>query len=348
MSEVVDTASDLRQRGPDQVRDYRGAATAQHGVPPGAGWTRAQPGINNGLPQAVAHRGYKANFPENTMGAFRGAVEVGAHAIETDVHLTKDGVVVLLHDPDLKRTFGVEGLVSDYDWAYLRTLKTLREPRQSMPRLLDLLEYLAEPGNGSIWIFLDIKIDDAPEDLINRIAETISAAPGGDWRQRIVLGCWTAKHLRLCHEMLPDFALAHTGLSITLAKEYLKIPNVAINIRQESLFAIGGAQFMKHCEGEGRPVYAWTVNKESRMEWCIENQTDCVITDDPRHYLDICRRQRKKQAGVDNRIQALAQTARRLVFCVYYSLVVMILLRYLRVPQRLGYPREVREELRKV
>jgi len=49
------------------------------------------------LPQAIAHRGYKAKFPENTMGAFKGAVEVGAHAIETDIHLSKDGVVVLSH-----------------------------------------------------------------------------------------------------------------------------------------------------------------------------------------------------------------------------------------------------------
>jgi len=48
-------------------------------------------------PQAIAHRGYKAAFPENTMGAFRGAVEVGAHAIETDIHLSKDGVVVISH-----------------------------------------------------------------------------------------------------------------------------------------------------------------------------------------------------------------------------------------------------------
>lgn len=48
-------------------------------------------------PQAIAHRGYKAAYPENTMGAFAGAVEVGAHAIETDVHVTKDGVVVLSH-----------------------------------------------------------------------------------------------------------------------------------------------------------------------------------------------------------------------------------------------------------
>src|SRR5205809_7218419 len=49
------------------------------------------------LPQAIAHRGYKAKYPENTMSAFTEAVRVGAHAIETDIHLSKDGVVVLSH-----------------------------------------------------------------------------------------------------------------------------------------------------------------------------------------------------------------------------------------------------------
>ena len=49
------------------------------------------------MPQTIAHRGYKAKFPENTMGAFKGAVEVGADAIETDIHLSKDDVVVLSH-----------------------------------------------------------------------------------------------------------------------------------------------------------------------------------------------------------------------------------------------------------
>ena len=48
-------------------------------------------------PQCIAHRGYKAAHPENTMGAFKGAVDVGTHAIETDIHLSKDGVVVLSH-----------------------------------------------------------------------------------------------------------------------------------------------------------------------------------------------------------------------------------------------------------
>lgn len=56
-----------------------------------------------GAPQAIAHRGYKAQFPENTLAAFRGAVDVGAHAIETDLHLSKDGVVVLSHVRQFKK-----------------------------------------------------------------------------------------------------------------------------------------------------------------------------------------------------------------------------------------------------
>jgi glycerophosphoryl diester phosphodiesterase len=56
----------------------------------------------NKRPQAIAHRGYKARFPENTMGAFKGAVDVGADALETDLHLSKDGVVVLSHVSWLK------------------------------------------------------------------------------------------------------------------------------------------------------------------------------------------------------------------------------------------------------
>lgn len=49
------------------------------------------------MPQAIAHRGYKAKYPENTLAAFKGAVDIGAHALETDVHLSRDDVVVLSH-----------------------------------------------------------------------------------------------------------------------------------------------------------------------------------------------------------------------------------------------------------
>jgi hypothetical protein len=63
-----------------------------------ASWTFAKKSMDGEMmPQAIAHRGYKAVHPENTMASFRGAVEIGANAIETDIHLSKDGEVVLSH-----------------------------------------------------------------------------------------------------------------------------------------------------------------------------------------------------------------------------------------------------------
>lgn len=110
------------------------------------------------LPQAIAHRGYKVVAPENSMLAFRAAVEAGAHAIETDLHLSSDGVVVLSHDAALKRCFGEDSKVRDHTWGYLSTLRTIRKPEQPMPRLVDLLEYMNQPGVEHIWIMLDIKV----------------------------------------------------------------------------------------------------------------------------------------------------------------------------------------------
>lgn len=49
------------------------------------------------LPQTIAHRGFKARYPENTLLAFSKAIDAGAHALETDIHMTRDGEVVLSH-----------------------------------------------------------------------------------------------------------------------------------------------------------------------------------------------------------------------------------------------------------
>ena len=111
------------------------------------------------MPQTIAHRGYKVNYPENTMGAFKDAAEVGTHAIETDVHLTKDDIVVLSHDADLKRCFGKEDKIIDRKWEEISELQTLKTPHQYMPRLQELLEFLALPDtNENIWVLLDIKV----------------------------------------------------------------------------------------------------------------------------------------------------------------------------------------------
>jgi len=134
------------------------------------------------------------------MPAFKGAVEVGSHALETDVHLTRDGVVVLSHDATLKRCFGVDRKLLDCDWEYISGLKTLREPHEPMPRLLDLVDYLAQPAMAQIWLLLDIKLDNKANDIMGQMAKVFEKIPspvGTSWKDRIVLGFWAVSLAQL-------------------------------------------------------------------------------------------------------------------------------------------------------
>jgi hypothetical protein len=99
----------------------------------------------------------------------------------------------------------------DCEWSYLKTLRTLKEPHEPMPRLKDLLEYLAEPGLEDIWVLLDIKVpwptitenfkrnkvdhwrqlDNHADDVFRLIGTTLAdVVPSRPWNQRVLLGCW--------------------------------------------------------------------------------------------------------------------------------------------------------------
>ncbi|MCJ1254660.1 hypothetical protein MMC24_002475 [Lignoscripta atroalba] len=279
------------------------------------------------MPQAIAHRGYKAKHPENTMGAFRGAVNVGAHALETDIHLSKDGVVVISHDATLKRCYGKDDKIIDCSWDYLSTLRTLKAPHEPMPRLKDILEYLASPGLEEIWLLLDIKVgldrspftdqkpltsiplkkpDNDADDVMRLIAQDIHSTPphpSRPWNTRIVLGCWVsnpvllahisqplqAKYVPLCTTYLPHFPITHIGISTSYARQFLSIPSISFNLLQQILMGPLGARFLRDARSLNRPVFAWTVNEEAMMRWSIRAAVDGVITDDPKKFREVSR-----------------------------------------------------------
>ncbi|KAI6781704.1 uncharacterized protein J7T54_003970 [Emericellopsis cladophorae] len=259
-------------------------------------------GTRVSCPQNIAHRGYKASFPENTMGAFRGAVDVGAHAIETDLHLSKDGVVVLSHDATLKRCFGIDMRISECNWDFLATLRTLRDKNEGMPRLRDLLDLMNRPGMERLWILLDVK---------------------EPWHHRVVLGLWNTVFLKAARRHLPEYPMVHISFYLPYSRHFLSIPNLGFNIFQKVLVGKGGRRFMQEAQERDRPVLAWTVNEERWMEWCIaQNETssllapeqtstvhgrmiDGVITDDPLLFSQVC--DRYEQAGA-TKLQGWART----------------------------------------
>lgn len=95
-------------------------------------------------PYLIGHRGSRAHAPENSLASFRLALEQGAHALETDLHITKDRQIVCIHDPTLERTTDGSGAVQEQSLGELKRLKLRgsgqdRYPDERIPTLDELL-----------------------------------------------------------------------------------------------------------------------------------------------------------------------------------------------------------------
>ena len=105
-----------------------------------------------------AHRGFKGKYPENTMLAFKKAIEAGADGIEFDVHLSKDGEIVIIHDETLERTTDGLGLVGEKTLAKLKKLNASKDyPDYQVQRILTLREYFDFAKDYDIITNIELK-----------------------------------------------------------------------------------------------------------------------------------------------------------------------------------------------
>jgi glycerophosphoryl diester phosphodiesterase len=109
-------------------------------------------------PWFIAHRGYRAKYPENTLIAFQAALDAGVQMIELDVALSRDRKLVVIHDATLERTTNGEGAVSDHTLEQLKQLDAggWFHPRFAGERLPELSEVL-DLAAGRVLINIEIK-----------------------------------------------------------------------------------------------------------------------------------------------------------------------------------------------
>jgi glycerophosphoryl diester phosphodiesterase len=108
-----------------------------------------------GRPAIAAHRGGARLWAENSLTAFRGALGLGVDLVELDVHQTRDGEVVVVHDPTLERTTTGRGAVRDLTWAELTSVAIRETADERPPRLAEVLALLRPSSVG----LLEIKTD---------------------------------------------------------------------------------------------------------------------------------------------------------------------------------------------
>ena len=118
--------------------------------------------LDHPAPIAFAHRGGALDAPENSMEAFDAAVRLGYRYLETDVHLTADGVVVALHDASLDRVADRSGAVADLTWAEVSGARI--DGVGTIPRLDDLLTCFPRARFN-----IDPKSDAVLEPLLERL-----------------------------------------------------------------------------------------------------------------------------------------------------------------------------------
>ena len=105
-----------------------------------------------------AHRGFKGKYPENTMLAFKKAIEAGADGIEFDVHLSKDGELVIIHDETLERTTDGEALVCEKNLEQLQKLNASKlYPDCEIQKIPSLREYFDFAKDKEIITNIELK-----------------------------------------------------------------------------------------------------------------------------------------------------------------------------------------------
>jgi glycerophosphoryl diester phosphodiesterase len=155
--------------------------------------------LSDPAPLALAHRGGAAYAPniglENTMAAFRRAVDLGYRYLETDVHATRDGRLVAFHDTVLDRTTDARGAIADLTWREVRRARV--GGTEPVPLLSDVFEEWPD-----VRVNIDVKADTALEPTLRTVAEHGAT-------DRVCIGSFSERRLRAARRALgPGVATA--------------------------------------------------------------------------------------------------------------------------------------------
>ena len=224
----------------------------------------------------LAHRGLALEAPENTLLAFAHAVAIGADYIETDVHLTADGVAVVSHDPSLRRVAGRDVGVSKLTMAELRRVDLGHgQGYCSLEEALD--------GFGETRFNIDVKAAAA-------VAATVDAVQRTRAGSRVLLTSFSDGRRRRLGELVPD-AVTSAGRagvirarlgarfgprSITWALRgaaALQVPERVGPVR------VVTPRFIRGAHDAGAEVHVWTVNDPADMTRLLDLGVDGLVTD---------------------------------------------------------------------
>ncbi len=242
-----------------------------------------------GAPLLFAHRGGGRLAPENTLEAFHDAVHRwGADVLETDVRLSRDGELVVIHDPTVNRTTDGEGSVSDLDWAELSRLDagyrfvdlagahSFRERGVRIPRFEAMLDAL--PG---VRINVDAKDPRAARpliDLLHRRGETHRVLVASEFEETRADRLGYEGPFSATRKQIRAFYFLHRlprGAGWMPRTDAFQIP-----WRWEGR-QVASERWIRESQRRNIPVHVWTVDDPGVMHTLLDWAVDGIQTDRP-------------------------------------------------------------------
>jgi len=232
-------------------------------------------------PVIFAHRGSSAHAPENTLAAFKLAVDHGADAIELDVKLSQDGEVMVIHDQTVERTTNGSGQVRQLRFEELRRLDAgsfFGDPyaAEKIPTLREVFESVGD----KIFINIELTNYSSPNDrLVERVVEWVI---NYRMQEKVLFSSFHPFNLLKVYRRLPECPLALLALGGSAgwpARSFIG-RWFSPHILHPCLSDLS-ADLIEKEHNRGRRVHVWTVNQPVDLTRAFRWGVDGVFTDDP-------------------------------------------------------------------
>ena len=254
------------------------------------------PWLREYRPLSVAHRGHSIAYPENTLEAYRKAIELGVEMIECDVNITRDGKLVMMHDPTLDRTTTGTGKVSASTWDEIQQLDAGGKFNEEfagvkVPSTEETLLLYKEAG-----IISCIEVKGADSDESDRIALGLvelfvkhkmldSAFLSSYHHETLQLAKSKCPELLLAPERLPDDAPADPPEAVRQAKSF------SAPVLQHQ-YTVLTADVVRALHENEIAIWSWSTTDEASMVFSIELGADALMGDDVQLMMEILNRMR--------------------------------------------------------
>lgn len=253
---------------------------------------------NGNKPLIIAHRGASALAPENTLAAFRKAIEDGADGIEFDVRIAKDGVPVVFHDSTLRRMVKKEGRTSHFTSAELQTLDVGawfngRNPAraseefsgETVPTLANLFSFL-KGYRGRLYLEMKGSLAE-----ISALAEAVAGViRQTDFLPQTIVKSFKLEAVEKIKTLLPEVSTAalFAPKILTLLRKHSRLIERARDCGADEFslhYSLATEKLVRKAVSEGMPTTIWTADHPMWVRRAVEIGIHAVITNNPARLL---------------------------------------------------------------